>query len=151
MAEYPAAAAPGAPAAGYSAMTAYGESKLANIQHAKELARRLEGTGVSVFSVHPGGVRSGFGRGDDLHGIMKIGVIAAQPFEISSKTGAQASLHCATTPGLESRSGGYFQKRLLGNFGPVTEVQPNDAGRSAEQARHLWERSEQLIAAASPS
>ncbi len=142
------AAAPGATPSGYSAMAVYGESKLANIQHAKQLAKRLEGTGVTAFSVHPGGVRSGFGGGDDLGGIMKVGIMIAKPFEISPKTGAHASLYCAMEVGIEAQSGGYFQKRIVGNFGPVAEVQPSDAARSAEQATHLWERSEALTGAA---
>ena len=42
----------------FAGMQAYGESKLANVLHARELAKRLDGTGVSVFSVHPGWARS---------------------------------------------------------------------------------------------
>ncbi len=38
----------------YSSMKAYGQSKLANVLHAKELANRLEGTGITVYSLHPG-------------------------------------------------------------------------------------------------
>jgi WW domain-containing oxidoreductase len=38
----------------FSSMQAYGQSKLANIMHAKELAKRLENTGISVYSLHPG-------------------------------------------------------------------------------------------------
>ncbi len=38
----------------YSSIKAYGQSKLANVLHAKELANRLEGTGITVYSLHPG-------------------------------------------------------------------------------------------------
>ena len=38
----------------FSSMEAYGQSKLANVLHAKELAKRLENTGISVYSLHPG-------------------------------------------------------------------------------------------------
>jgi NAD(P)-dependent dehydrogenase (short-subunit alcohol dehydrogenase family) len=38
----------------YNLYTAYGQSKLANVLHAKELANRLEGTGITVYVLHPG-------------------------------------------------------------------------------------------------
>ncbi len=38
----------------FSAWPAYSQSKLANILHAKELAHRLENTGISVYVLHPG-------------------------------------------------------------------------------------------------
>ena len=125
-------------------MGVYGQSKLSNILFTKELVARTAGSGLTSYAVHPGGVRSDFGR-DDLKGIMGIGLMVARPFEISPATGAQASLHCATTPGLESSNGGYFQKRLFGNFGPVTEVQPTAAGRDAKAATALWDRSAELV------
>src|SRR2546430_6128948 len=48
---------------------AYSKSKLANIYFTRELARRLDRTGVTVNALHPGFVRSEFGRGGDLGGI----------------------------------------------------------------------------------
>ena len=135
----------------YNAMGRYSESKLANVLFTKELARRLEGTGVSAFAVHPGGVRSEFGKGDDTKGVLRLGVTLMGALSISPKTGASASLHCATEPGLEAKSGGYFQKQLFGNFGPVTEVQPTASGKDAEAARRLWDETEALLAEVSPA
>jgi NAD(P)-dependent dehydrogenase (short-subunit alcohol dehydrogenase family) len=38
----------------YNSVNAYGQSKLANVLHAKELAKRLDKSGISVYSLHPG-------------------------------------------------------------------------------------------------
>jgi NAD(P)-dependent dehydrogenase (short-subunit alcohol dehydrogenase family) len=130
----------------YSGMAVYSRTKLANILFTRELARRLEGTGVSAFAVHPGGVRSGFGRDGDAGGIVGLGLTVAAPFFISPKAGAAASLHAATTPGIEARSGAYFARRLFGNWGPVVETKPSSAARDDEAARRLWEVSEELVA-----
>lgn len=130
----------------YSGMAVYSRTKLANILFTRELARRLEGTGVSAFAVHPGGVRSGFGRDGDAGGIVGLGVKAAAPFFISPKAGAAASLYAATAPGIEDRSGAYFARRLFGNWGPVVETKPSSAARDDEAARRLWEVSEELVA-----
>ena len=83
----------------YSANGAYAQSKLANVLHAKELARRLEGTGVSAYSVHPGWIRSNFGAEvipGFLRGLMNL---ALRPFSgmlgiMNPYQGAQTTLHC---------------------------------------------------------
>jgi NAD(P)-dependent dehydrogenase (short-subunit alcohol dehydrogenase family) len=131
---------------GYSGMAVYARTKLANILFTRELARRLEGTGVSAFAVHPGGVRSGFGKDGDATGLVGLGVKVGAPFFISAKAGAGATLHAATAPGLEDRSGAYFARRLFGNWGPVVPTRPSAQARDDEAARRLWEVSEQLIA-----
>ena len=133
---------------GYSPMGAYNRSKLHNILFTTELARRQAGTGVSAFAVHPGGVRSGFGRGDDTKGLEKLAFLAVQPFFISAKAGAGASVHAATAPGIEDRSGAYFARKILGNYGPVVEASTSAAARDETAARELWARSEALVAAA---
>lgn len=138
------AMADGSSAGRYSAMGTYAESKLANILFTRELARRTAGTGVSTFAVHPGVVRSGFGFGDGNR-LMTFAVVAVRPFLISARAGAAASLFCATAPGLEDRSGGYFQRKLLGSYGPVVEAQPTSAGRDDAAAAALWERSAELV------
>lgn len=143
-----AATGPGAAVGPYEPMGTYNQSKLANVLFTTELARRMAGTGVTAFAVHPGGVRSEFGLGDDTKGLLRLGVAVIRPLEISPRTGAQATLHCATAPGIEDRSGGYFQKRLFGNFGPVTEVAPTPAARDEAAAKALWEASERALASA---
>ena len=59
---------------GYSGMRAYAASKLANILFTVELARRLEGTGVTANSLHPGTVRTGYGRDGDTTGLLAVGI-----------------------------------------------------------------------------
>ncbi len=134
---------------GYQAMRAYGTSKLANIQFARELAKRENESGgdVTSFAVHPGGVRSSFGRDGDTKGIMAIGMVLIGPFMISSATGAAASVYAASQPGLESQSGAYLQRSFAGgNYGPVRISRPSSLARDESAASDLWELSEKLIA-----
>ncbi len=80
-------------------MAAYAQSKLANLLYAKELARRLENTGVTAYSVHPGWIRSNFGKEvmpAALRGIMNL---VLRPFNgllgiMGPYDGAQTTLHC---------------------------------------------------------
>ena len=74
---------------GYRWGKVYGKSKLANIYFARELARRLEGSGVTSNSLHPGFVRSEFGQGGDLGSLYGFGLkYLAAPFAISQEQGA---------------------------------------------------------------
>lgn len=136
----------------YRGMTAYSKSKLANIQFARELAKREQAAGsdVSSFAVHPGGVRSEFGLGGDGSSLIQAGLKVAyalpSPFYISTSAGAGPSVYCASQPGLESRSGSYLQRTVAGNFGPVKVVTPNKAGHDDAKTAALWELSEKLIA-----
>ena len=118
---------------------AYSKSKLANIYFARELARRLDGTGVTVNALHPGFVRSEFGRGGDLGGIYGWGIkYIASPFAISPAKGARTTIYLASSPDVEGVSGGYFYKSKPST--PSTVAQDDDA------ASRLWEASEKLVA-----
>ncbi len=83
----------------------YEVSKLANVLHAKELAARLAGTGVTTYSLHPGVVASNVWREVPwpFRTMMKW-------FMISNEEGAQTSLYCATAPELANESGYYYDK-----------------------------------------
>ncbi|HUZ44462.1 MAG TPA: SDR family oxidoreductase [Acidimicrobiales bacterium] len=131
----------------YSAMGAYNRSKLANILFTRELARRLEGTGVSAFAVHPGVVRSGWGKGGDTRGGLNIFLTLALPIQISPKMGAAASVYAASHPGLEVDSGAFLQRLVFGNFGPVHPAQTSAMGQDDAGAAHLWELSQEMVSA----
>ena len=76
----------------YEGMEVYCRSKLANVLFTRQLAKRLDGSGVTANAVHPGPVRSGFGMDGDLTGVMGIGMRLVRPFEISPRRGAKTSI-----------------------------------------------------------
>jgi len=140
------------PQAGYNGTSAYAKSKLANLQFARELARREReaGSGVASFAVHPGGVRTGFGGDGDTGGIVGLGIKLFRGLSISAESGAAASAHAATAPGIEAKSGAYYQRTVVGNYGPVVEARPTAAARDDAACRELWELTQKLVAAAAP-
>jgi NAD(P)-dependent dehydrogenase (short-subunit alcohol dehydrogenase family) len=118
---------------------AYSKSKLANIYFARELARRLDGSGVTANSLHPGFVRSEFGRGGDLGGVYGWGIkYLAGPFAISPEKGARTTIYLASSPEVDSVTGGYFYK--------CRPAVPSRVAQDDGAARRLWDVSEQLVA-----
>lgn len=111
----------------------YAVSKLANILFTRALARRLEGTGVTTYALHPGVVATEVFRRVPwpLDWIMK-------QFMITPEQGAQTTLTCATDPALAEVSGRYYDDRR--------EVEPTAAARNDELAEELWRRSEAWVA-----
>jgi NAD(P)-dependent dehydrogenase (short-subunit alcohol dehydrogenase family) len=124
----------------YRVMDVYGRSKLANVLFTRELARRLDGTGVTVNCCHPGPVRSGFGMDGDMKGLMGLGNRIIRPFEISAAAGARTSIYLASAPEVEGKTGGYYVRSRPGHM--------SKAARSDSEAKQLWEESERLLAAA---
>lgn len=135
----------------YDGWAAYAQSKLANLLHARELAKRLAGTGVTAVSVHPGWVRTGLVRHsapvwlqNGLAPLFRIiGMI--EPWE-----GAQTSLYAALSPDVPAQSGAFFSQ--LGIYrtrearrGGWPLRSPNPNAHDDEKARRLWEVSEQLV------
>ncbi len=93
----------------YNAFRAYGNSKLYNILFTYELARRLESTGVTVNALHPGAVRSNFGR-NNRGSLSKIVFSILRPFYISVNEGARTSIYLASSPEVKDITGKYFVK-----------------------------------------
>jgi NAD(P)-dependent dehydrogenase (short-subunit alcohol dehydrogenase family) len=123
---------------GYKSMQVYGESKLANILFARELARRLEGTGVTVNALHPGVVATEFGAGGDVRGLLGTLVGFFIRFGRTPQKGAETSVYLASSPEVAGVTGEYFFdcKRHKS-----TRFARDDAA-----ARRLWDESERLIA-----
>jgi NAD(P)-dependent dehydrogenase (short-subunit alcohol dehydrogenase family) len=121
-------------------MEAYGRSKLANVLFSRELAKRLEGTGVTANAVHPGPVRTGFGMDGDLKGLMGLGNRVIRPFEISAAAGAKTSIYLATSPAVEGKTGMYWVRRKPGHM--------SAQARNDVQASRLWTESEALLTSA---
>ena len=87
------------------AMGEYARSKLGNVLHAKALAKRLEGTGVTTYSLHPGVVAT-----DVWRAIPKVIAWIPKLFMLSEEDGAKTQLYCAMDPSLGSTSGKYYDK-----------------------------------------
>lgn len=85
---------------------AYARSKLANLLFTYELARRLEGSGVSANALHPGVVNTGFAKNNA--GLVRWGLGLAERFLETPEQGAQTSIYLASSPEVEGVSGKYF-------------------------------------------
>ena len=120
----------------YSSFGPYGNSKLANILFTKELARRLEGTGVTSNALHPGLTSTGFGRNNPgfLMTIMRavIPLIARSP-----EKGAQTSIYLASSPEVQSITGEYFVNCR------VAKTAPQAADMAV--AKRLWDVSARMV------
>jgi len=102
----------------YDAYQAYANSKLANVLHALDLARRLEGTGVLAFSVHPGWIRSNLiaSSGGAIGKFMQN--VVMRPFAgilgtMSWFEGAQSTLHCLLDDDVPNHSGEYYSQNSI--------------------------------------
>ena len=114
----------------YSGFQAYCRSKLYNILFTRELARRLEGTGVTANCLHPGFVATRFG--DETGGLMRLGArIAKALFAISPEKGAETIVHLASSPEVAGVTGRYFAKSK-----PAT---PTFIAQDEAAARRLWD------------
>ena len=111
----------------------YGETKLANILFTSELARRLEGTGVTANCFHPGFVATGLGRNNGVAG--KLVVPLLKPFARSPRKGAETLVWLVDSPEASDESGGYFYD--------MRRIQPTAWGRDTDAAERLWDISEE--------
>lgn len=122
----------------YSMAAAYGQSKLANILHARELDRRYRSRGVHAYAVHPGLVRTRIGRdGDSLFTVLYWGL--RTPWLLTPEEGSDTIVWLATAEEPPEPHGGYFEKR--------EEARSTRKARDDREAERLWEFSEARIAA----
>ncbi|XP_071783329.1 dehydrogenase/reductase SDR family member 13-like [Centroberyx gerrardi] len=114
---------------------AYCSSKLCNVLFTQELAKRLAGSAVTCYSVHPGIVRTELSRHVSLWQKVFIEPVARLLF-LDPEAGAQTTLHCALQEGIEPLSGRYFSC--------CAEQEVGAAAKDAAVARKLWDVSERL-------
>jgi retinol dehydrogenase 12 len=116
-----------------TAVAEYGVSKLANVLFSAELARRLQGSGVTTYSLHPGVVASDIWRSipQPFRFFAKLGMITPEQ-------GAQTTLHCATSAQCANETGLYYDKQAV--------RAPSKLASDPELARRLWTQSEAWVA-----
>jgi retinol dehydrogenase 12 len=119
---------------GYKSMRVYGHSKLANLLFTFELARRLDGAGVTANCVHPGAVATGLGKNNGTIANVLIRTLA--PFFRSPDKGAATTLHVATSPTLDGVTGRYFAN--------CRETRSSPASHDRDAAQRLWDLSANL-------
>lgn len=136
----------------YNALGAYGQSKLANVLHALDLSRRLEGTGVVAFSVHPGWIRSNLAQGP----MRFVQNVLLRPFSSMLGTmswfeGAQTALYCLLADDAPNHSGAYYSQNsiLYSNKkdrpGGWPMASPNPDARNPQLAEKLYHTSMELV------
>jgi len=119
---------------GYGVMKAYSRAKLAQVLFTYELARRLEGTGVTVNSLHPGAVATNiwgraFGPAAFVGRVSKL-------FLISPEKGAETPVFLASSAEVEGVTGKYFENKQ--------EKRSAEDSYDVDLAQKLWNESERL-------
>ncbi len=119
----------------YSGWTAYGRSKLMNVLFTYELARRVEGKGVTANAMHPGFVATGFGRNNGT--LMSLAMKLISPIARTADEGASTGIYLASSSEVEGVSGKYFVDKQPVNSDPVSY--------DHEMAERLWDTSLEMI------
>ena len=121
----------------YNGIEAYHRSKLANLLFTYELARRLDGSGVTVNAVKPGFTKTRLGRDNKWSPVLVflrlMTAVAAQ----SAEKGAETAIYLATSPEVTKVSGKYFDKQVA--------ISSSKDSYNTNAAKHLWQQSEALI------
>jgi NAD(P)-dependent dehydrogenase (short-subunit alcohol dehydrogenase family) len=118
----------------YGGFKVYGRSKLCNILFTRDLARRLEGTGVTANCLHPGFVATRFG--DESGGAFSTVIRLAKNFAISPDKGAETIVYLASSSEPAQVSGAYFYK--------CRQATPTREARDDDAASRLWTESAKL-------
>lgn len=120
---------------GYSIMKAYNRSKLGNVLFTRELARRLEGTGVTANCLHPGAVSTNIWS----HAMWwaRPFLSIAKYFMVTPEQGGDAIVFLATSPSVEGTTGGYYERNRL--------VFPSRLAQDDALAAKLWDLSAKMV------
>jgi NAD(P)-dependent dehydrogenase (short-subunit alcohol dehydrogenase family) len=122
---------------GYGAWANYGQSKLANLLFASHLAKRLEGTGKTANSLHPGVIATNLTR--SMNPIARGAMAIAAPLVLKrTGEGAATQVYLAVHPSVDGVAGKYFSDCNVGKSSSL--------GRDADLAAKLWEVSEKIVA-----
>lgn len=119
----------------YSGQRAYNQSKLANVMFTYELARRIDGSGVTANALHPGMTSTAFSAEDPARTMAPV-VAVIRPFMRSPKKGADTAVYLASSPEVQGVSGQYFANRKP----RATSSSSYDAAAAAR----LWQASAEL-------
>lgn len=121
----------------YTFMGSYGQSKVALVMFTYELARRLDGTGVTANCLHPGFVATNIGQsGIGPAGRAVVKFIFSR-FGISPEEGAKTSIYLATSPEVEGVTGKYFVKSIPKRSAAITYDE--------SLQRQLWDECARLV------
>lgn len=120
---------------GFASMKVYGHSKLANMLFTRELAKRLESSGVTANCCHPGAVATGLGTNNGWLGKVIMGTM--KPFFRTAERGAESSIYLADSSDVTQHSGTYFY-----NCKPKT---PKPWAQDDEAAERLWSLSADMV------
>lgn len=112
----------------------YAKSKFANVLFSNELARTLQGTGVTSNCLHPGVVATGFGAGNGLMGTI-IRTFAGI-FGVSPEEGAKTIVYLSTADEVANESGKYFVNEKA--------EKPSNPSNDTAAAKLLWQKSEEI-------
>lgn len=120
----------------YRRLAAYEQSKLLMNAFTFELARRLEGTGVTANCLHPGVVATNIWPANPPL-LVKIILGVVKPFMLNSKQGAEVSLYLATSPEVAKVTGEYFVKSKVAESNPLS--------RDPKVAAEIWQWTAKMI------
>jgi NAD(P)-dependent dehydrogenase (short-subunit alcohol dehydrogenase family) len=121
---------------GYQIMRAYNRSKLANVLYTRDLAARLEGTGVTASCLHPGAVATNIWSGAPWFARPVLSV-AKRLFMVSPSTGGARIAFLVASPDVEDATGGYYEQDKL--------KEPATLAKDAEVGRRLVAVSRDLV------
>ncbi len=114
----------------YSPLRQYSLSKLANILFTRELARRLDGSGITANAGTPNRL-TGTGFAHNVHFLAKVALTVWRPFALSPQKGALPIIHLCSSPSVEGQTGMYWD----GMKQPELQL----AATNDDDARRLWD------------